>query len=624
MFIKRTTSRIKGKTYINHLLVQSVATSVGPRHKVICSLGRLDPGPKEQWLTLARKLEAALSGQTVLNGSDSGFRAIVKKVGPRKARPSIRTDDDVVAVHSERIEIKDARAAGPVHVGHQMWERLEINRILQEAGLPSKACLLSQAMTLNRLVQPSSEHAMPDWIRRTAMADILKVDFSTLRDTALYRNLDRLHPKRALIEKGLAEREKSLFNLDDTIWLYDLTSTYFEGDCPFNPQAKRGYSRDSRPDCKQVVVGLVLGTEGFPKAHEVFDGNTVDHKTVDKMLDKLEERAGRREGVTVVVDRGLAYAENLRQILKRGYHYIVAGRQTERIDLLSDFEDEADWYEVHRPVSPRNPGQKKTRVAVKRRKVGGEVFILCRSDGRIEKDRAIRDKHETRLRNDLKRMEKRIAKGRLKELGRIHEAIGRIKERYPRVARYYVIEYDASQRSFLVTEAADKKKRAQQLDGTYLLKTDRKDLSDEEVWKTYIMLTRVESAFRSMKSPLMERPIFHQIEKRVQTHVFLCVLAYHLLVAIEKMFLDQGVHTSWQTLREQLSTHQVVTVCLPTPSGKTLEIRKGTTPEAIHKEIYRILRIPQTIMRPVRHWVKTESIVTEENRNSFKTLDRTL
>jgi len=345
---------------------------------------------------------------------------------------------------------------------------------------------------------------------------------------------------------------------------------------------------------------------------------------VDKMLDKLEERTGRRAGVTVVIDRGLAYAENLRQIVRRGYHYIVAGRQAQRIDLVSAFEDAADWREVFRPVSPRNPVQTKTRVVVKRRKVGEEVFILCRSDGRIEKDRAIRDKHETRLRNDLKRLEERIANGRLKKSDRIHEAIGRIKERYPRVARYYAIEYDASQRSFLVTEAVDKKKRAQQLDGTYLLKTDRDDLSDEDIWKTYILLTRVESAFRSMKSPLMERPIFHQIEKRVQTHIFLCVLAYHLLVAIEKMFLDQGVHTSWQTLREQLSTHQVVTVCLPTPSGKTLEIRKATTPDAIHKQIYRILRIPQTIIRPLRRWVKTENIVTEDDCNSFKTLDQTL
>ena len=420
-----------------------------------------------------------------------------------------------------------------------------------------------------------------------------------MRFTATWTSL---HPNREEIERELGEREKTLFNLDDTLYLYDLTSTYFEGQAKQNPQAKRGYSRDKRPDCKQVVVGLVLDRDGFPKAHEIFDGNVQDRSTVDAMLCVLERRSGKKPGSTVIVDRGMAYAQNLKQIRERGHHYIVAARQAERNEWLDDIENEEDWEEVIRVPSPRNPSQKKSPVQVKRRTKEGEVYILCLSEGREEKDCAIRVKQEERLINDLQGLKTRVEKGQLKKSEKIHEAIGRLKERYPRVARYYRMEYDAEQKSVAWQEDAEKKAIAAKLDGSYVLKTDRQDLTADEIWRTYILLTRVESAFRSMKSPLMERPIFHHLKNRTQTHIFLCVLAYHLLVAIEKRFLDKGIHTSWWTIRQELSTHQVVTVVLPTADGRVLKIRKAGSPEPVHREIYETLRIPLEVMKPVKTW----------------------
>jgi transposase len=607
VFIKRTTRRVGDREYVNHLLVESVTTPHGPRHRTICSLGSLAPGPKEDWQGLAHKLAAALGGQRTWV-PDPTAEALVATARPSCPRPRVpRPAGDAITIHADQVEIDDVREAGPVHVGHQMWQALTLDAILARAGLSARARLLTEIMTLNRLVSPASEHAMPDWIRRTALADILGTDFSTLSDEALYRNLDRLHPQRAAIEQALAARERTLFNLDDTVYLYDLTSTYFEGQCPLNPQAKRGYSRDHRPDCKQVVIGLVLDRDGFPKAHEVFDGNRQDRSTMADMLARLEERTGRQGGATVVVDRGMAFAENLAQIRARGHHYLVAARYPERGVHQDAFADTADWTEVIRVPSPRNPGQKKTRVFIKRQVVGDEVHILCRSDARVEKDRAIRDKHEQRLLADLGKLEARVAQSRLRDASKVQEAIGRLKERYPRVARYYAITYDAATHTLSWAEQTEKKTAASTLDGTYLLKTDRQDLADDEVWRLYILLTRVEAAFRAMKSPLMERPIFHHLEHRVQTHIFLCVLAYHLLVAIEKRFLDQGVHTSWATLREQLSTHQVMTVVLPATTGRTLRIRKSSTPEASHREIYRTLRMPQEVMRPVKTWSPAQS-----------------
>jgi transposase len=343
----------------------------------------------------------------------------------------------------------------------------------------------------------------------------------------------------------------------------------------------------------------------------------VDRTTLDTMLQTLEQRTGRVGGATVVVDRGMAFDDNLAQIQTRGHHYLVASRPGERLEHLEAFEDETGWTEVHRTPSPRNPGQRKTHVVIKRRVVGAEIHILCRSDGRTEKDRAIREKHEARFLTDLRKLHARVAKGRLRAVSTIHEALGRLKERYPRVARYYALAYDPVTRAVTWIEEADKKAKAVQLDGAYLLKTDRQDLPDPEIWHLYMMLTRVEAAFRALKSPLLERPIFHHKEDRVQTHIFLCVLAYHLLVAIEKRCLDQGVHTSWATLRDQLSTHQVVTVVLPTSTGEVLKIRRGTTAEPSHREIYRLLRIPEEVIRPVKTW--EPPIVTKAEGNQLKT-----
>lgn len=606
MFIRKTVKCHNGRSYTTYLLVESVRTPQGPRQRTICSLGDLSPGPRQKWLGLVNRVEAALQGQVPLDGPDPLVEGIVDKI--RSVDPRLRQDDDIVAVHTDQVSLEKAREAGPVHVGHQMWQRLGLGEILRHSGLSARARLLSEVMVLNRLVAPCSEHAMPEWIERTALSDILGVDLSELSDESLYRNLDRLHPNRQGIESALAEREKSLFNLDDTYYLYDLTSTYFEGQCLLNPKAQRGYSRDQRPDCKQVVVGLVLDRDGFPKAHEVFSGNCQDRASLEHMLGQLEQRSGRHGGATVIVDRGMAYEENLAQIRARGHHYLVASRQSERQAWFDELEDEQGWQELIRQPSPRNPGQKKSRVSIKRAETAEHLYVLCRSEGRKAKDQAIRLKQEKRLLADLARLQKRIEAGQLKRPDKVHEALGRLKERYPRVARYWLMSYQEDPPKLDWQEDSDKKQRAIRLDGTYLLKTDRKDLSAEEAWRLYILLTRVEDAFRDMKSPLSERPIFHHLQHRVETHIFLCVLAYHLLVAVEKSFLDQGIHTSWATLREQLRTHQVVTAVLPTTDGHLLKIRRATTPEPQHRLIYQVLGIPEEIMAPVKTWLMAKEV----------------
>ena len=614
MYIRKSTRSYKGKTYTNYALVESVQTTKGPRQNTICSLGDLSPRPRTEWLRLAHKIEDALSGQSRLIDADED--AVVADVACRaRARDGARNPERVssppssagiggalIKVDPSHVTTECHREAGPVHVGYQFWQRLELDRILRDCELSDTVRRLACAMTLNRLIAPASEHAMPAWIKRTALTEILGANFDSLDEDRLYRVLDKLHPHRAAIEAELVARERSLFDLDTTIYLYDLTSTYFEGLCAHNAKAQRGHSSDHRPDCKQVVIGLVVNREGFPIAHEVFAGNTQHRTTLGAVLDRLRQRCGLPEGATVVVDRGMAFDENIAELKARNLHYVVASRQPERERWLADFEDTDGFTPVLRQPSARNPAQKKSAIAVKTRVDGDVTYVLCRSEQRVAKDRAIRIKHEARLRGDLDKLTKRVADKKLVDPNKINQAIGRLKERYPRVARYYKLTYDPRSATLISQFDAERHAKAEQLDGCYLLKTSRKDLSGEDIWRIYVLLTRAESAFRDMKSPLAERPIFHHREHRVESHIFLCVLAYHLLVCIEKTLLDQGIHTSWATVRDTLKTHQLCTIVLPTSDGSCLRVRKAATPDPDVQDLYKRLAISSQVIKPRRSW----------------------
>ncbi len=613
MFIKRNTKTYNGNQYHQYVLVETVRTERGPRHRSICSLGKtdFDLSTEESRKRFVHMLEKAQVGQLLMDREDLKLVDIVNKieifqkqnVSASQSVSDQVSDDLILPVKTNSVTLESAREAGSVHVGHQIWLKLSLEEILKEAGLDDRTRKLTEVLTLNRLVEPSSEHATPDWVARTALADILGEELDSLNYRHLYSNLDRLHPQREYIERSLAAKEASLFNLSETFYLYDLTSTYFEGSCDLNEKAKYGYSRDQRGDCKQVVVGLVLDPEGFPKAHEVFEGNRTDCTTVDDMIKALSLRTGKNGGATIIVDRGMSGEENLNCIRAAGHDYLVAAKQPERLHWLAEFEDEEGWTQVERIPSINNAAQHKTNIRVKRFEKGEEVFILCISEERIAKDKAIREKQEKRLVSDLEKLSKRVTEGKLKTDKKIFESIGRLKERYPRVARYYKIDYSETT-GFSWKEDVSKKEKSENVDGSYILKTTRKDLTDEQAWKTYTLLTKVESAFRDLKGPLSVRPVFHHLEKRVESHIFICVLAYHLLVTIEKLLQCQNITESWETIRKKLSTHQVVSVKLPAKDGRVLEVRRDTSIDAEQKAIYTALQIPHSVYaKPRKRWV---------------------
>ncbi len=313
MYLRKATRRYKDKTYTNHVLVESVRTPKGPRQNTICNLGDLAPRPRAEWLELAHKIEQALSDQPDLlaGPADRQVAGIVAKVRARQAAGGAAPKSaGAIAVLADQVTTERHREVGPVHVGLTFWRRLGLDRILEDVGLDRRSRELTCAMTLNRLIAPRAEHAMPDWFRRTALDDLL--DLGRLGEDPLYANMDRLYPQRRAIEAALVARERNLFSLDPAIYLYDLTSTYFEGQALASRKAKQGYSRDKRPDCKQVLVALAVGREGFPVGHEILAGNSQDRATLEIMLDRLADpgaaTVGLEPGATVVVDRGMAFA----------------------------------------------------------------------------------------------------------------------------------------------------------------------------------------------------------------------------------------------------------------------------------------------------------------------------
>jgi transposase len=298
------------------------------------------------------------------------------------------------------------------------------------------------------------------------------------------------------------------------------------------------------------------------------------------------------------MDRGFASEDNLKLVRARHYDYLMAGFQNQRTPLLKDFEDLEGWEEIQ-------PSANKVPVQIKRIEKGDEVFLLCVSPARAEKERAIRERQEKRLVKDLEALTTTVAKalerGEPMEDKELGERIGRLRERYPRAARYYEMDRKNGLLGWAVK--TEQLARAVELDGAYFLRTSRKDMGPEEIWRTYIALTRIESAFRDLKGTLDMRPVYHQKEIRVETHIFLAVLAFHLQAVIERTLREAGDHRSWETVREELGTHQVVTTLLPAADGRTLAIRRGSVPDRKVGEIYRHLDVDPEPMTPIRTWL---------------------
>jgi transposase len=553
MYLRHTTLKKNGKTHVYWRLVRSVRHGRKVVQQTVAQLGELDAQGRARARALARSITGeALGAQSSLFEADDWL--------------------DAVPVNLGKVRLERSRGFGAVWLGWLLWRALKLDELCGQL-LPAGRESISWAdvvaiLVIGRLCEPSSElHVAEQWYRSTALEDLLQVPADSVYDERLYRTLDRLLPHKEAIEQHLVRRLGELFELDYELLLYDVTSTYFEGLA--DPSiARRGYSRDHRPDCVQVNIALVVTRQGMPLGYEIFPGNTADVATVEEIVAAMEGRFGKAHRVWVM-DRGMVSAENIAWLNETGRRYVIGTPKSELKRWARQLAEPTDWRRIREDVE----------VKICRGPEGCETFLLCRSAARVEKERAMHERFSKRIEAGLERLERRIDKSkRLLDPKALERQIGRLLERNARAAARYVISIDDDDSR----EAGVKLKWqahpewdewAKLSEGTYILRTNVHEWSDEELWKTYIQLTEAEAAFRIHKSDLAMRPIWHQKAERIKAHILVCFLGYALWKTLQQWQSRAGLGDSPRTILTEFSRISAADVVLPLADGSTRELR---------------------------------------------------
>jgi transposase len=589
MFLRRCKRQKNGKQHTYWALVESYRTARGSRQRVVAYIGELKADEQNGWVQLGRCLDKKSRPKPSLFDP------------PHYDDPS---DEEPVEVNLKDVRLERLRDFGDVWLALGLWRLLGLDSLLSDRMPPGREHvqwpIVAAILTIGRFCEPSSElHIEDSWYRRTALEDLLGVSPEKVHTDRLYAGLDVLLVHKPAIEKHLKERLGELFDLQYDLLLYDVTSTYFEGECRSNPMARHGYSRDSRPDCLQVCIGLVVTDDGMPLGHEVFDGNTHDSKTVEQIVRAMESKYGRAHRIWVM-DRGMVSEDNLRFVRQRGGSYIV-GTPRSMLHQFERYLTDKDWHEVQEGVE----------VKLVAGPEGNEVFILARSMDRRQKEKAMHQRFISRMEVDLRKMQGSAARGHLKDIERAHRRLGRIQQRYWRASSAFdvkiaTIKTPADKARLKVTFKRNKQWSdwAELSEGCYLLRTNLTDIDPETLWKRYIQLTEAEWAFRIAKDELVIRPIWHQKAGRVKAHILVCFLAYVLWKSLAQWMRRAGLGDAPRTLLEEFAKIKSGDVVLParTSDGrtaKTVRLRCVTTPDQAQQVLLNRLglNLPQRLRR---------------------------
>ena len=553
MYLRHSTIRKDGKAHTYWRLVRSVRRDGKVVQETVAQLGELDGEGRAKARALARQITGRADQADLFEDAT-----------PSRASVPVRLD---------RVRVERGRRFGDVWLGWRLWQALGLDRFCAE-HLPEGReevpwSTTAAILVLARLCEPSSElHIAEDWYRRTALEDLLGVPAEQVNADRLYRGLDRLLPHKRALEAHLKERLGELFAIDYDLLLYDVTSTYFEGQALANPMAKRGHSRDHRPDCKQVCIALVVTRQGLPLGYEVFEGNRVDVTTVEEIVGTMEERYGKAQRVWVM-DRGMTSVENVAWLQRTERRYLIGASKSELKRFAFAIADARDWQQVRDGVEAK----------VCTGPDGAETFVLVRSADRQEKEKAMHARFCARIEQALARLEHRIAHARgALDRGPIERQIGRLLGGNSRAAGRYAIrlvddERVPSKLRLVWSVRNEWDEWARHSEGCYVLRTNVREWSAEELWKTYIQLTDAESAFRIHKSELSIRPVWHQRQDRVLAHILVCFLAYVLWKTLEQWQQRAGLGNSPRTVLDELAAIQSTDVVLPLAEAPDRELR---------------------------------------------------
>lgn len=557
MYLRHTTIRKNGKAHTYWRLVRSVRHGTRVRQETVAYLGELDKAGRLKAKALKHSILGSVPERELFEDAEAPVAA---------------------AVNLQKVHLGRTRRFGDVWLGWTLWRALGLEELLSE-WIPEGREEVSWAsmtaiLVLARLCEPSSElHIAEDWYRRTALEDLLGIPPEKVNDDRLYRALDELLPHKERLEKHLKEKLGEMFDLKYDLMLYDVTSTYFEGEARGIGLAQRGHSRDQRPDCKQVCIALVVSREGMPLGYELFAGNRVDVTTVEEIVEAMEKKYGKADRVWVM-DRGMTSQENLEFLRERQTKYLVGTpksdlKKFEREILANDWEKVREGLEVKRCASPD----------------GQETFILCRSEDRRTKEKAMHDRFVRRIEEALQSLGRRLEHARKREdRGKVERQVGRLLGRNSRGAGAFKIVFEeAPERGSGLRLRWEKNPAwsewASHSEGCYLLRSNIPDWTAEDLWRTYIQLTQAEAAFRIQKSDLSIRPIWHQREDRVRAHIFVCFLGYVLWKMLEQWQSRAGLGNSPRTILEELARIQSADVVLPLMDGREVRIRCVARPD---------------------------------------------
>jgi transposase len=590
MYLRRFQRTKDGKRHTYFALVESQRTERGPRQRIVAQLGELTEDQERRWQRTA-----------IFHSQHEEGQELPLFLDARDAPPS--PDPDIVRIRLGKVGWANARAFGDVWLGWQLWRCLKLDQIMarhlpagREAVPPATMAAIEviSRLCIGQGGETSEFGLAEQGYRRTALEDLLGVPDDQVTKDRLYRTLDRLVEAKEPIEQELKEQLGELFSLQFDLLLCDLTSSFFEGLMADHPLARRGYSRDHRPDCKQIVLALVVTPDGFPVYHEVFAGNTNDAVAFPQIVATMESRFGTARRVWVL-DRGIASEANLAFLRGRGQSFLVGTPRSR----LSEFEAE---------LCTRDWGHVRPHVEVKTVQRDGETFVLARSIQRRAKEKAMRKRQLLGLHRELRKLAGAVSAGRLKNADKAVERVGRLRERWPAASRFVFVEVhrDPQGRASSVSWRYDQAKLRAALarDGAYLLLSDKTEWSAPELWSTYIQLTRAEDAFRAMKSNLLLRPMWHQRAERITAHVFVCVLAYALWKALAHMLINAGLKTrvrkkesddadggpadrpmSPAMALKMMHDVQIGDILLETVEGRKLRLRRVARPSAEQAEI---------------------------------------
>ena len=580
MFLRPHQRNKGGNDHTYWALVETVRTANGPCQRRLCYLGELNGSAQARWLKSVEVFNEQGEAQQL-------------KLFPSHVEPPA-DDPQVARVLVHRVRLERTRQFGAVFLGWELWKGLELNRFFEQAVDNDPADVpwsrVAAVLAINRLCAPGSELAVEErWYPATALDDLLEIEEGKINDTRLYRCLDQILPHKAKLEQHLKQRYGELFGAEFDVLLYDLTSTYVEGAAERNPMMGRGYSRDHRPDCEQMVIALIVNSEGFPFSYETFDGNRADVTTMEPILRMVERKYGKARRIWVI-DRGIVSEENLKAIRQRGGQYLVGTPRSQMKRFEAELLKE-DWTQVRPDVEVK-------QVAIPQ---GNETYILCRTTGRKEKEKAIRHRFSTRMEDALKGLEKTIAGGRLKDRNKMERRLGKIQARHSQVNDLFEVTLrDTPKGLRLVWGTKEERKAWRDLrEGAYMLRTNLQANSTEELWSKYMQLTEAEASFRALKSELSIRPLFHQKEPRVKAHVLVAFLGYALWITLKHLLkrrpaivpqpsvsgADNAQPLSPMKALTLLSTLQSADIVLPTTDGREIRLRRITEPTTEQKSL---------------------------------------